>query len=197
VCGNGIVEAGESCDDGNTTDGDCCSSTCALEAAGSACSDGNACTQSDVCDGAGRCLPGGATVCDDGDFCTDDPECDPTLGCPQPIAKTGFAGVTCHLDALAADLSRAAPDQVTARARARLTAALGKTRVGVGAAVRAGSGKRAVRKLRGVEAALRRIDRVITAARRKNQIKAPLAGTLAGEVNGALGGARSLLTSPS
>lgn len=31
VCGNGIVEAGEQCDDGNTTNGDGCSSTCQLE----------------------------------------------------------------------------------------------------------------------------------------------------------------------
>ena len=33
VCGNGIVEAGEPCDDGNTTDGDGCSSTCTTETA--------------------------------------------------------------------------------------------------------------------------------------------------------------------
>jgi TonB family protein len=28
VCGNGILEASEQCDDGNTSDGDGCSSTC-------------------------------------------------------------------------------------------------------------------------------------------------------------------------
>lgn len=28
VCGNSIVETGETCDDGNTVDGDGCSSTC-------------------------------------------------------------------------------------------------------------------------------------------------------------------------
>ncbi len=33
-CGNGFVEAAESCDDGNTTAGDGCDATCALEAAG-------------------------------------------------------------------------------------------------------------------------------------------------------------------
>src|SRR5262249_33527684 len=31
VCGNGAVESGERCDDGNTTDGDGCSSSCAIE----------------------------------------------------------------------------------------------------------------------------------------------------------------------
>jgi cysteine-rich repeat protein len=31
VCGNGSVEAGEQCDDGNTTSGDGCSATCKIE----------------------------------------------------------------------------------------------------------------------------------------------------------------------
>jgi len=31
VCGNGIIEAGEECDDGNTVSGDGCSSTCQIE----------------------------------------------------------------------------------------------------------------------------------------------------------------------
>ncbi len=30
-CGNGVVELGEGCDDGNIVDGDCCSATCAFE----------------------------------------------------------------------------------------------------------------------------------------------------------------------
>jgi cysteine-rich repeat protein len=33
-CGNGVAEAPEACDDGNTTNGDGCSSTCALESGG-------------------------------------------------------------------------------------------------------------------------------------------------------------------
>jgi cysteine-rich repeat protein len=50
VCGNGIVEMGEQCDDGNTVNGDGCSSTCQLEHAvcgngvvetGEQCDDGN------------------------------------------------------------------------------------------------------------------------------------------------------------
>src|SRR5205823_1172487 len=53
VCGNGLLEASEQCDDGNRADGDCCSSACQFEAIGSRCfSDGNACT-ADRCDGAG------------------------------------------------------------------------------------------------------------------------------------------------
>jgi cysteine-rich repeat protein len=48
VCGDGIVDIGEECDDGNTVDGDGCSSTCVLEECGNGiiegveeCDDGN------------------------------------------------------------------------------------------------------------------------------------------------------------
>jgi len=55
ACGNGGPNPGEQCDDGNFANGDCCSSTCQYEAAGSPCAtDGEACT-ADVCDGAGAC----------------------------------------------------------------------------------------------------------------------------------------------
>ncbi|HXJ32901.1 MAG TPA: hypothetical protein VMS22_02590 [Candidatus Eisenbacteria bacterium] len=54
TCGNGRVESGEACDDGNTADGDCCSAACTLEADESPCDDdGSACT-ADVCR-AGTC----------------------------------------------------------------------------------------------------------------------------------------------
>jgi uncharacterized delta-60 repeat protein len=54
-CGNGRLDDGEECDDGNADAGDCCAPRCELEPADSACtSDGFRCT-SDVCDGAGRC----------------------------------------------------------------------------------------------------------------------------------------------
>ena len=53
-CGDGILDGGESCDDGNAVNGDCCSSSCAFEAAGDPCSDSDPCTL-DECDGAGAC----------------------------------------------------------------------------------------------------------------------------------------------
>ena len=74
-CGNGIVEPREECDDGNTVDGDCCSSSCTLDARGAPCSDGVFCTAGDECDGAGNCIPGGPNDCDDGVGCTVD-SCD-------------------------------------------------------------------------------------------------------------------------
>ncbi|TMA78737.1 MAG: hypothetical protein E6J77_20785 [Deltaproteobacteria bacterium] len=104
-CGNGVLDLGEQCDDGNTLNGDCCSATCRFEAAGSACpstnpcmntacngagvclatanmalcNDGNACTTADVCT-AGTCVGGPALNCNDGNPCTTD-TCDPAIGC--------------------------------------------------------------------------------------------------------------------
>lgn len=62
VCGNGIVESGEQCDDGNTDSGDCCAAACAFEAVYADCLHDLAgpCVHSPegFCDGSGRCLAG-------------------------------------------------------------------------------------------------------------------------------------------
>lgn len=76
VCGNGTVESGEQCDDGNSANGDCCSSTCQFEANGSSCApDSNQCTN-DVCNGAGVCThpnSSSSVTCElDGNLCTND-----------------------------------------------------------------------------------------------------------------------------
>jgi cysteine-rich repeat protein len=56
TCGDGNVDFGEECDDGNNVDGDCCSSLCLYESSGSACTgDGSVCTVEE-CDGTGTCL---------------------------------------------------------------------------------------------------------------------------------------------
>jgi cysteine-rich repeat protein len=107
-CGNGQLDPGEECDDGNDIDGDCCSSTCRLDAPGTTCqTDDDVCTD-DVCDGVGTCIhvPNTASCnsacrtdahcvdgqcigtpraagapCDvDGNFCTDD-RCDGNGSC--------------------------------------------------------------------------------------------------------------------
>jgi len=55
ACGNGELDVTEECDDGNVSDGDCCSSECTIEDAGSSCvADANICTD-DVCNDAGVC----------------------------------------------------------------------------------------------------------------------------------------------
>ena len=106
VCGNGVLDLGEQCDDGNLLAGDCCSPLCQFEPAGSPCTDGNPCTDN-ACDGAGTCLAtpnmalcsdgnvcttadvctagvcvGGPPLnCDDGNLCTTDLCTPPTVGC--------------------------------------------------------------------------------------------------------------------
>ncbi|GIW45122.1 MAG: hypothetical protein KatS3mg077_2404 [Candidatus Binatia bacterium] len=54
-CGNGELDPGEECDDGNNDNGDCCSATCRIDPPGSPCDDGLDCTEGDQCDGFGIC----------------------------------------------------------------------------------------------------------------------------------------------
>jgi cysteine-rich repeat protein len=81
VCGNGVVEVNEQCDDGNILDADCCSAQCVFESFGSPCGnqDTTACTDPDSCTGDGYCSPrnqpAGTQCSTDGNMCTDD-ECD-------------------------------------------------------------------------------------------------------------------------
>ena len=79
VCGNSVTEAGETCDDGNSTSGDCCSSTCQLAAGGSTCSPAGDLCQTGTCSGA-TCTGIGPTNCNDSNVCTND-SCSPATGC--------------------------------------------------------------------------------------------------------------------
>lgn len=107
VCGNGIVEVGEDCDDGNTLFGDGCSSQClneGSEACEQQCSvSGIACTRANDCDptigetcdiiGFGCCGDGTVDVgeeCDDGNLIDGD-------GCSTMCLNEGSraAGITC------------------------------------------------------------------------------------------------------
>jgi cysteine-rich repeat protein len=81
TCGNGVLDAGETCDDGNTLNDDCCSSVCQQHPDGTACSDGNQCTVGDVCQSgacdAGTCLAGTSCV----GLCGSNWICDNQAGC--------------------------------------------------------------------------------------------------------------------
>jgi len=76
VCGDGVVQSGEQCDDANAADNDCCLSNCQRATAGSACvSDGNLCTD-DVCDAGGTCQHNANSApCNDGSACTQGDQC--------------------------------------------------------------------------------------------------------------------------
>ncbi|MEO2136771.1 MAG: hypothetical protein ABGY28_04855, partial [bacterium] len=125
-CGNGFVDYGEQCDDGNTLNGDCCTSSCGLVAAATACTDHDVCTDNGVCDGlgatcpvasftvapcddgdactttdtcaAGTCVGGIAPVCDDELFCTGVESCDSVLGCVDNADPVADDNVACTDD---------------------------------------------------------------------------------------------------
>jgi cysteine-rich repeat protein len=103
ACGNDVVQAGEECDDGNTADGDCCSSTCQYEAKGSPCpADDEVCTD-DVCDATGTCThPAGnaGAICrPDAGECDVAEQCD---GSSPTCPADGFEpnGMACTDDGL-------------------------------------------------------------------------------------------------
>ncbi len=96
TCGDGVVDAGEDCDDGNAVDGDGCDSNCTVTAcgngivtAGEACDDGNA-IDGDGCDSnctvtaCGNGIITGTEECDDGNLVAGD-------GC-GPTCLTEFCG---------------------------------------------------------------------------------------------------------
>ena len=100
VCGNALVEQGEDCDDGNTIDGDGCSSSCDRCGDGTTqsweeCDDGNT-AEHDACTPACRFPTCGdgyqapAEVCDDGNSSGTD---DCTPACELPTCNDGFVNV--------------------------------------------------------------------------------------------------------
>jgi cysteine-rich repeat protein len=61
VCGDGILQNGEFCDDGNLDDGDCCSALCGVENLGDQSCGVGACLVT-----VPMCVDGGAMVCEPG-----------------------------------------------------------------------------------------------------------------------------------
>jgi len=98
ACGNGQIDPGEVCDDGNANDSDCCSTSCQPAPQGTSCTDANACTSGDSCNSTGICQPGPPLACNDGQFCNGTETCNALVGCvagsPPPIDD----GIACTAD---------------------------------------------------------------------------------------------------
>jgi hypothetical protein len=109
TCGDGNLDAGEQCDDGNNTNGDCCSAQCTFEPNASPCDDGDPCTASGLCDGSGTCvsdtlcgndvLDGSCgELCDGSDddacpgHCLGDCSCAPEPTCVGDPSRTVYLG---------------------------------------------------------------------------------------------------------
>lgn len=123
TCGNGIPEAGEQCDDGNTNDDDGCSNACQLTSCGDGivqsgedCDDGNS-VNDDGCDNTcrgsgGSCNNDGnvdeGEQCDDGNMVDND---DCTNSCTTPRCGDGIvqAGEDCD-DGNQAEFDMCPPD---------------------------------------------------------------------------------------
>jgi cysteine-rich repeat protein len=80
-CGNGNIEGFEECDDGNLTEGDCCSSNCTVQPASQLCREAaSICDAAEYCDGQSPTCPAdqfaaNGSPCSDGTICTDDDAC--------------------------------------------------------------------------------------------------------------------------
>jgi cysteine-rich repeat protein len=66
ICGNGTIELGEQCDDGETPSGCCDPDTCQFLASTTSCADGLFCDGPESCDGSGNCVDGPDPVCGNG-----------------------------------------------------------------------------------------------------------------------------------
>jgi fibro-slime domain-containing protein len=85
LCGNGTVDTGESCDDGNAVAGDGCSATCAIEKGYKCTTPGADCAAAACGDG----IVAGTEDCDDGntkagDGCSTLCQFEPGFACPTP-----------------------------------------------------------------------------------------------------------------
>lgn len=115
-CGDGTIDAGEACDDGDVEDMDGCSADCTIESdwqcsgepstcvhlldcigqpQGAACEDGIVCNGSDSCDGSGACSVHSGSPCNDMDPCTED-TCYGAGQCDYVVVFESRACLTCE-----------------------------------------------------------------------------------------------------
>jgi len=92
VCGDGSLDVGEQCDDGNTNPGDCCSSSCQFESAITVCR-----TASGVCDRAEMCT-GTSGTCPADAFQPSPTVCRPSAGACDSAETCSGVSSLCPAD---------------------------------------------------------------------------------------------------
>jgi cysteine-rich repeat protein len=110
VCGDSTIEAPEQCDDGNTENGDCCSSTCMFESAVTVCrTSAGSCDVEETCTGSsGTCPADGfesaatecraaADICDVAENCTGSGASCPADGFESAATECRAAADICDL----------------------------------------------------------------------------------------------------
>lgn len=119
VCGNGLVQSGELCDDGNTGNNDGCTSTCTIQS-------GYICTGTSIGSGPSNCavvsicgnnVMNSGEICDDGnlsngDGCSNICTIETGFACITPTNSTGpctSTGVT-DIDGVASNIEDAGPN---------------------------------------------------------------------------------------
>jgi len=86
VCGDGVIEGGEQCDDGNTNPGDLCSATCIIEECGNGVQDPmELCDDGNLVDGDGCNQYCTIEICGDGTI-QDNEQCDDHNQLPNDVA---------------------------------------------------------------------------------------------------------------
>ncbi len=100
-CGDGTVDPGEQCDDGNQVGGDCCAADCTFESSGTPCQGTNPCNTTYTCDGGGTCVGSNQVSCQPLDQCHDAGVCDTHTGLctnpPKPDGTTCDDGDACSV----------------------------------------------------------------------------------------------------
>jgi hypothetical protein len=173
-CGDGVLDTGEECDDGNGVGDDCCTASCTLAPGGSACEDGDGCTVGDVCDSSGQCITGPPRVCDDGNRCTEE-AC--LTGFCQYEHQPSYAGVFCELDALAAGVC-APSDPTSPGLQATIVRRIAKVRAQVERAMHSLSTREHDTQLRRAARRVIRLTAAVRRAARRGAVSRSCRGTL-------------------
>ena len=122
ICGNGTLETGEQCDDGNNDPGDCCSAVCEFESAATVCrASADVCDAAETCTGSsGTCPADGfeppttecrasADVCDVAETCTGASAACPADGFEAPTTECRAPAGVCDVAELCTGSGAACP----------------------------------------------------------------------------------------